>query len=72
LRRSVVDKLASYLERLKKAGVYADEITPEITDHERAVLERLTDDEVETLIRMHRKFGPAPKGREKMRPNFIL
>jgi len=67
-----VDKLASYLERLKKAGVYADEITPEITDQEKAVLQRLTDDEVETLIRMRRRFGPTAKGREKMRPNFPL
>jgi hypothetical protein len=65
-----MDKPASHLERLKKAGVFDADV--EITDDEKVVVQRLTDDEVETLIRMYRKLGPTAKGREKIRPCFPL
>lgn len=66
-----MDKLASQLDQLKKSGVFTAE-ADELTEKEKDVLQRLTDDEVQTLIRMHKKFGPTDKGRDKIRPCFPL
>jgi hypothetical protein len=45
------------LDRLEKAGV-AD--ASQLNEREREFLETLTTDEVDTLIRIHDKLGPAP------------
>ena len=46
------------LDRLERAGVAE---ASQLSDREREFVAALTADEVDTLIRIHDKLGPAPK-----------
>jgi hypothetical protein len=67
-KRKTVKK-PTHFERLRNAGVLE---AKHFTDEEKKVINRLSRSEVDMLIRMRRKRGPAPKGREEVRPNFCL
>jgi hypothetical protein len=62
-------KKQTHFERLRDAGLLEEK---HFTEREKKVVNRMSRQEVNMLIRMRRKRGPAPKGREKIRPNFCL
>jgi hypothetical protein len=64
-----VTKKATHLERLHAAGVLKAE---DLTEKEKKLVNRMPRREIDMLISIRRKRGPAPKGREEIRPNFFL
>jgi hypothetical protein len=55
------------VERLAEAGILnADHFS----EHDRKAIESISPDEVDVLIKLGKKMGPAPAGKEHMRPNF--
>jgi len=57
------------LERLHDAGVI---IADHFSDGDKKVIEQITDEEVDVLIKLRKKMGDAPKGKEHMRPNIAV
>jgi hypothetical protein len=55
------------VERLAAAGILnADHFS----EHDRKTIETITPEEIDVLIKLGKKLGPVPPGREVMRPNF--
>ena len=59
----------SSFERLHEAGVIAGQ---KFSEQDKAVVEKITVEEVEVLIKLHKKFGAAAEGKEHMRPNIAV
>jgi hypothetical protein len=55
------------VERLSAAGILNVE---HFSEHDKKVIESITSEEVDVLIKLGKKLGPAPAGREHLRPNF--
>ena len=60
---------ASNIERLEKAGILKQD---HFTDQDKKLLESISAEEVDVLIRLRSKMGEAPSGKEHMRPNIIV
>lgn len=58
-----------HIERLEQAGILKQE---HFGPQDLKVLESLSDEEVDVLIRLRGKMGEAPAGKEHMRPNIIV
>jgi hypothetical protein len=55
------------VERLSAAGILnADHFS----EHDKKTIESITTEEVDVLIKLGKKLGAAPAGKEHMRPNF--
>ena len=55
--------------RLENAGILKQEnFSPE----DKKVLESLTTEEVDVLLKLRSRMGAAPSGKEHMRPNIIV
>ncbi len=57
----------SVFERLQSAGVIAGE---QFSESDKKELDQITDEEANVLIKLHKKMGKAPAGKDHMRPNF--
>lgn len=57
------------IERLHAAGVI---VATNFTDSDKKVLESITDEEVDVLIKLRKKMGQVPEGKEHMRPNIAV
>lgn len=57
----------SKVERLETAGILKGE---HFSEHDRKIIEQISDEEIEVLIRLRKKLGATQEGREHMRPNF--
>jgi hypothetical protein len=57
----------SNFERLHEAGVIAGE---HFSETDKKVAEKITPEEVEVLIKLRKKMGEVPAGKEHMRPNI--
>lgn len=57
------------LKRLEDAGILerkhfaAEEVT---------LVEKISDDEIDVLVRLRQKLGPTTDGKNHIRPNFIV
>ena len=57
----------SNIERLAEANILnADHFS----DHDKKIIESISPEEMEVLIKLRKKLGEAPAGKEHMRPNF--
>lgn len=57
----------SNFERLHEAGVLnADHFS----EHDKAAIHNLSEEETTALINLRKKLGEAPAGKDHMRPNF--
>ena len=55
------------VERLSAAGILnADHFS----EHDKKTIESITTEEVDVLIKLGKKLGATPAGKELMRPNF--
>lgn len=57
------------VERLEKAGLCK---SSNLTESEKSRINMMTDEEVDTLVRLREKLGDTEEGREGARPNFPL
>lgn len=55
------------VERLADANILN---VDHFSDHDKTVIESMSNDEIEVLIKLRKKMGDAPAGKEHMRPNF--
>jgi hypothetical protein len=55
------------VERLAEANILnADHFS----DHDKKAIESISSEEIDVLIKLRKKMGEAPAGKEHMRPNF--
>ena len=54
-------------ERLEAAGVI---VVSQFSASDKQILEKITDEEVEVLIKLKKKMGNVPEGKGHMRPNI--
>jgi hypothetical protein len=54
-------------ERLEAAGVI---VGSQFSASDKQILEKITDEEVEVLIKLKKKMGNVPEGKGHMRPNI--
>ncbi len=59
----------SNIQRLEEAGILKNE---HFNDHDKKLIESITVEEVEVLIKLRGKMGESPSGKEHMRPNIIV
>ena len=59
----------SSFERLCDAGVIAGE---HFSESDKAVIAKITSDEVDVLIKLRKKMGEGTSGKDHMRPNFAV
>lgn len=57
----------SKIERLHQAGIL---VADKFSDSDKKVIEQITDEEVDVLIKLRKRMGEAPKGKDHMRPNI--
>lgn len=57
---------AGKIERLHEAGVI---VADHFSESDKKVIESITDEEIDVLIRLRKRMGEVPKGKEHMRPN---
>lgn len=59
----------SKLQRLEEAGILERK---HFSTDEVALVDKITDDEIDVLIRLRQKLGPTADGKNHIRPNFIV
>ena len=59
----------SNVERLHAAGIIVAE---NFSESDKKVIEAITDEEIEVLIKLRKKLGETPAGKEHMRPNIAV
>ncbi|HTY83242.1 MAG TPA: aroma-sacti cluster domain-containing protein [Silvibacterium sp.] len=57
----------SNFDRLHEAGVIAGE---QFSDSDKQLIDKMSDEEVDVLIKLRHKMGEAPAGKEHLRPNI--
>jgi len=55
----------SKIDRLHEAGVIAAE---KFSDEDKKIIDKITDEEVDVLIKLRKRLGAVPAGKEHMRP----
>ena len=55
------------IQRLAAAGILN---TDHFSQHDTKTIESITTDEIDVLIKLGKKMGPTPIGKEHLRPNF--
>lgn len=61
--------MANKLERLEDAGILERR---HFSAEEQKLVDTITDEEVDVLIRLRKKMGAVPEGKDKIRPNIIV
>jgi hypothetical protein len=56
-------------ERLHDAGIIAGQ---QFSESDKQILAKITDEEVEVLIKLRKKMGEVPEGKGHMRPNVAV
>jgi hypothetical protein len=54
------------VERLHEAGIIVAE---NFSESDKKVIDQITDEEIEVLIKLRKRMGEVPAGKEHMRPN---
>ena len=62
-----VSQPKSNVEQLEAAGILKSE---HFSEHDKKAIESISPEEMEVLIRLKKKLGETPDGKEHMRPNF--
>lgn len=56
----------SKIDRLHQAGIIVAE---HFSESDKDVIDKITDEEIDVLIKLRKRMGEVPKGKEHMRPN---
>ena len=54
-------------ERLQDAGIIEGQ---KFSESDKQVIDKITDEEIEVLIKLRKKMGAVPEGKGHMRPNM--
>jgi len=54
------------VERLHQAGIIVAE---NFSESDKKIIDQITEEEIEVLIKLRKRMGEVPKGKEHMRPN---
>ncbi|HTV05730.1 MAG TPA: aroma-sacti cluster domain-containing protein [Acidobacteriaceae bacterium] len=57
------------LERLHEAGIV---VSDKFSESDKKVIDQITDEEVDVLIKLNKRMGKVPPGKEHMRPNMFV
>jgi hypothetical protein len=68
-RESYMSDAQSKLQRLEDAGIL-DRMS--FTPEEQLLVDKITDDEIDILIRLRTKMGATALDKNHIRPNFIV
>lgn len=63
------DTHQSKLDRLEDAGIIKQQ---QFSEHDKQLLEGISDEEIEVLVRLRKKLGEVPSGRDHIRPNIVV
>jgi hypothetical protein len=56
-------------ERLEDAGII---VGHQFSESDKQIIEKITDEEVEVLIKLRKKMGDVPEGKAHLRPNMAV
>lgn len=59
----------SKVQRLHDAGIIVAE---HFSASDKQVIDQITDEEIEVLIKLRQKMGTVPEGKEHLRPNIAV
>jgi hypothetical protein len=59
----------SKIERLHEAGIIVAE---NFSESDKNVIDQITDEEIEVLIKLRKKMGHVPEGKGHLRPNIVV
>ncbi len=57
------------LQKLEDAGILDRRL---FTAEEVALVDKISDDEIDVLVRLRQKLGPSDDAKSHIRPNFIV
>ena len=57
----------SNIERLAEANILNED---HFSEHDKKTIESISPEEIDVLIKLRKKLGEAPAGKDHMRPNF--
>jgi hypothetical protein len=59
----------SKIQRLHDAGII---VAAHFTESDKQVIDQITDEEIDVLIKLRQKMGKVPEGKEHLRPNIAV
>lgn len=62
-----METMESKIQRLHDAGIIA---AHQFSESDKQIIDKLTDEEIDTLIKLRKKMGAVPEGKEHLRPNI--
>lgn len=59
----------SKVQRLHDAGII---VAAHFSESDKQLIDQITDEEIEVLIKLRQKMGTVPEGKEHLRPNIAV
>lgn len=59
----------SKIQRLHEAGII---VAQHFSESDKQIIDQITDEEIEVLIKLRQKTGKVPEGKEHLRPNIAV
>jgi hypothetical protein len=59
----------SKVQRLHDAGII---VAAHFSESDKQVIDQITDEEIDVLIKLRQKMGTVPEGKEHLRPNIAV
>ncbi|HTV04745.1 MAG TPA: aroma-sacti cluster domain-containing protein [Acidobacteriaceae bacterium] len=57
----------SKLQRLHEAGII---VAQKFSESDKKVIEQITDEEIDVLVKLRKRMGSVPEGKDHLRPNI--
>ena len=57
----------SKIQRLHEAGII---VADHFSEGDKQVIDQITDEEIDVLIKLRQRMGAVPEGKEHLRPNI--
>lgn len=57
------------IQRLHDAGII---VAAHFSDSDKQVIDQISDEEIDVLIKLRQKMGTVPSGKEHLRPNIAV
>lgn len=59
----------SKIQRLHDAGII---VAQHFSESDKQIVDQITDEEIDVLIKLRKKMGKVPEGKEHLRPNIAV
>ncbi|HUY82631.1 MAG TPA: aroma-sacti cluster domain-containing protein [Acidobacteriaceae bacterium] len=57
------------IQKLHDAGII---VAQHFSESDKQIIEQITDEEIDVLVKLRQKMGEAPEGKEHLRPNIAI